>query len=232
MAHTVISRQEQKQRTRAALLSAALQLLEYKNLSSVGLREVTRAAGIVPAAFYRHFRDMDDLGVALVEESLGSMLPVIRGARQGLTDSDEIVRRSLEVLVGYLDTHREHFRIIAREKFGGVTRVREAINAELKLAADELADDLAALPDFAGWTRPDLEMLTGLLVNQMLLLAATLLDVPPDRPEEAQRVVEVARRQIQLIIVGRRHWLGHPQAPCGRPPEPPPEDRHPKTGGP
>jgi AcrR family transcriptional regulator len=183
-------------------------LLENKNLSSVGLREVTRAAGIVPAAFYRHFRDMDDLGVALVEESLGEMLPVIRGARQGLTDSDEIVRRSLDVLVGYLDTHREHFRVIAREKFGGVTRVREAINAELRLAADELADDLAILPDFAGWDRGDLEMLTGLLVNQMLLVAATLLDVPADQPAQARRVVEVARRQLQLIIVGRRHWLG------------------------
>jgi AcrR family transcriptional regulator len=207
MAHTVITRQEQKERTRQALLSAAVALLENKNLSSVGLREVTRAAGIVPAAFYRHFRDMDDLGIALAEESLGELLPVIRGARQGVTDPDEIVRRSLDVLAGYVGTHREHFRVIAREKFGGVTKVREAINAQLRLAAGELADDLAILPDFAGWNRADLEMLTGLLVSQMLLLAATLLDVPADRPEEAERVIEVARRQLQLIIVGRRHWL-------------------------
>jgi hypothetical protein len=31
--------------------------------------------------------------------------------------------------------------------------------------------------------------------------------VPADQPEEADRVIEVARRQLQLIIVGRRHWL-------------------------
>jgi AcrR family transcriptional regulator len=208
MAHTTAGRrQEQKERTRRALMDAALGLLERQNLSSVGLREVTRAAGIVPAAFYRHFRDLDDLGVALVEESLGSMLPVIRGARQGVTDSDEIIRRSLDVLVAYVGTHREHFWIIAREKFGGVTRVRQAINAELQVAADELADDLGQLPDLAGWRRDDLEMLAGLLVNQMMLLAATLLDVPADQPGEADRVTEVARRQLQLIIVGRRHWL-------------------------
>lgn len=207
MAHTVITRQEQKQRTRQALLDAALRLMEHKNLGSLGLREVTREAGIVPAAFYRHFRDLDDLGIALVEESLGSMLPVIRGARRGLTDSDEIVHRSLEVLLAYLDMHRDHFRVIAREKFGGVTRVRQVINAQLQQAADELADDLSLLPDFTGWDRADLQMLTGLLVNQMLLLAATLLDVPADQPADAQRVVDIARRQLKLIIIGRRHWL-------------------------
>jgi AcrR family transcriptional regulator len=207
MAHTVITRQEQKQRTRQALLDAALRLMEHKNLGSLGLREVTRAAGIVPAAFYRHFRDLDDLGIALVEESLGSMLPVIRDARRGLTDSDEIVHRSLEVLLAYLDTHRDHFRVIAREKFGGVTRVRQVINAQLQQAADELADDLALLPDFTGWDRADLQMLAGLLVNQMLLLASTLLDVPAGQPGEAQRVVDTARRQMRLIIIGRRHWL-------------------------
>ncbi|HYZ55596.1 MAG TPA: TetR family transcriptional regulator [Streptosporangiaceae bacterium] len=210
MAHTVITRQEQKQRTRQALLDAALRLMEHKNLGSLGLREVTREAGIVPAAFYRHFRDLDDLGIALVEESLGSMLPVIRDARRGLTDSDEIVHRSLEVLLAYLDMHRDHFRVIAREKFGGVTRVRQVINAQLQQAADELADDLSLLPDFTGWDRADLQMLTGLLVNQMLLLTATLLDVPADQPGEAQRVVDTARRQLQLIIIGRRHWLDSP----------------------
>jgi AcrR family transcriptional regulator len=200
-----LTRLEQKQRTRRALLDAAIGLLEHQNLSSVSLREVSRAAGIVPAAFYRHFRDLDDLGIALVEESLGRMLPLMHEARAGLTDSDEIVRRSLEVLIVYLDSHREHFRIIAREKFGGVARVRQAINDELQRAANDLADDLAALPDLSQWTRADLEMLSGLLVNHLVLLAATLLDVP--EPEEALRIIGVARRQLQLIIVGRKHWL-------------------------
>lgn len=207
MTHTAITRQAQKERTRRALLDGALLLLEHQNLSSLGLREVTRAAGIVPAAFYRHFRDMDDLGIALVEESLGEMLPLIRDARAGVTDSDEIVRRSLDVLLSYLDTHREHFRIIAREKFGGVTRVRAVINAELTQAAGELADDLALLPDFARWDRGDLEMLSGLIVNHLMLLAATLLDVPADRPGEAAQLIGTARRQLRLIIIGRRHWL-------------------------
>jgi hypothetical protein len=92
----------------------------------------------------------------------------------------------------YLETHRGHFRVIAREKFGGVTKVRQVINARLQQATDELADDLALLPDCTGWDRADLQMLAGLLVNQMLLLAATLLDIPADQAGEAQRAVDTA----------------------------------------
>lgn len=212
----VVTRQEQKQRTRQALLDAAVLLLEDQNLSSLSLREVTREAGIVPAGFYRHFRDMDDLGVALVEESLGNLLPLIREARRGLTDPDEIVERSLDLLVSYLRSNRGEFRVITREKFGGVAPVRQAIRAKLRLAADELADDMTSLPAFERWRRDDMEMLADLFVNHMMLLAGTLLDVPEDQPEEARRIVGVARRQLRLIVIGRKHWLD--QEPPGERP--------------
>ncbi len=78
MSHTLGIRQAQKQKTRQALLDAALGLLEEQSLSSLGLREVTRAVGVAPTAFYRHFRSTADLGVALVEEALGSLHPMIR----------------------------------------------------------------------------------------------------------------------------------------------------------
>ncbi|MBK3589941.1 TetR family transcriptional regulator, partial [Streptomyces sp. MBT57] len=57
MSHTAGIRQTQKLKTRQALLDAALLLLEHQSLSSLGLREVTRAVGVTPTAFYRHFED-------------------------------------------------------------------------------------------------------------------------------------------------------------------------------
>src|SRR5439155_23497205 len=63
------TRQERKRRTRQALLDAALELLKEQSFSSLSLRQVTRAAGIVPTAFYRHFDDMEELGLALIDES-------------------------------------------------------------------------------------------------------------------------------------------------------------------
>jgi AcrR family transcriptional regulator len=204
---TTATRREQKQRTREALLDATAGLLEHQNLSSLGLREVTRAVGIAPAAFYRHFRDMDELGAELVERSLGDLLPVIREARQGADDPDEAVQRTLDLLAAYVESHQGPFRIIARERCGGVAPVRRAIADKLAQATGELADDLAGRPGYGAWNRDDLVMLAGMFVNHAMQLAATLLDVPADQPEQAQRLVALARRQLHLLVVGRRHWL-------------------------
>jgi AcrR family transcriptional regulator len=204
------TRREQKQRTREALLGAAAGLLENQNLSSLSLREVTREVGIAPAAFNRHFRDMDELGAALVEQSLGEFLPMMREARQDAGDADEMIRRSLDLLVEYVQSHQGAFRVIAREKTGGVAPVRRAICGKLRRATEELADDLARQAAYDGWSRDDTTMLADLYVIHMVQVAATLLDVPADQPAEAVRVLAMARRQLRLITVGRRHWLDQP----------------------
>src|SRR3954470_135645 len=75
------SRRESKELTRKALLRAALKLLSRNSFDSISLREVTKEAGISPTAFYRHFEDMEELGLALVDESFESLHEMVRGAR-------------------------------------------------------------------------------------------------------------------------------------------------------
>lgn len=50
---------------RAALLSAARALLDEGGVPAVSLREVSRRAGVTPAACYRHFADKEALLMAL-----------------------------------------------------------------------------------------------------------------------------------------------------------------------
>ncbi|HEU4424444.1 MAG TPA: TetR family transcriptional regulator, partial [Pilimelia sp.] len=194
MTHTVGARAAQKQQTRRALLTAALHLMEHQSLDGLSLREVTRAVGIVPAGFYRHFPDMESLGVALVEESLGGLRTAMRAVRAGLADSEEIIRRSLTVLARSVQAHRAEFRFVVRERSGGMPRVRRAIADQLRLFGEELAADLlagriATVTDLRRWPPEDLEMLTGLIVDHMLLTAAAILDAP-DRPAAQRRVIE------------------------------------------
>ncbi|GAB1691111.1 TetR family transcriptional regulator [Krasilnikovia sp. M28-CT-15] len=206
-----LSRPEQKARTRRALLDAALALMEHRSLGSIGLREVTRVAGVTPTAFYRHFPDVDSLGVALVDECLGSLRATIRTVRDGLSSSDEVINRSISILARRVHDHREQFRFVARERHGGVPAVRAAIAEQLDLFAAELAADLAddkllGGPPFDRWIAADLRMVTGLMVNHMVWTAAALLDAPPDSAGAEARVIDTAGRQLRLIVLGARHW--------------------------
>ncbi|GAB1641291.1 TetR family transcriptional regulator [Krasilnikovia sp. MM14-A1259] len=206
-----LTRPEQKARTRQALLDAALALMEHRSLGSIGLREITRAAGVTPTAFYRHFPDVGSLGVALVDECLGSLRATIRSVRDGLSSSDEVINRSIAVLARQVHHDREHFRFVARERHGGVPAVRAAIAEQLDLFAAELATDFAGDklrggPQFDRWIAADLQMVTGLIVNHMVFTAAALLDAPPDSADAEQRVIDTAGRQLRLILLGARQW--------------------------
>ena len=215
MSHTLGTRAAQKARTRQAFLDAGLRLVEDQSLSSVGLREITREVGVAPAGFYRHFRDMADLGVALVEESFGSLHAMVRAIRGEQTRADEVIDGTVEVIGRYVRDHRAHFRFIARERHGGVRQVREAIAAGLNRFTEELAADLAAQPVSAGWTPEDVRMLADLYVEIMVATAADFLEVPPGQPALEERIAFRARRQLRLIAFGRRHWLDDPSGPPG-----------------
>ncbi|EDY53984.1 MULTISPECIES: TetR family transcriptional regulator [Streptomyces] len=207
MSHTLGLRQAQKQKTRQALLDAALGLLEEQSLSSLGLREVTRAVGVAPTAFYRHFRSIADLGVALVEEALGSLHPMIRTTVSTADDHGQRIKRAIELIAGHVDAYPAHVRFIARERHGGVQPVREAIRDQLARFGQEVKDELAKDPVSGGWSEDDLLMLANLYVDQMLITASLFLEALEAPPEERDRVCQVAERQMRLISIGRQHWL-------------------------
>ncbi|MER5596057.1 TetR family transcriptional regulator [Streptomyces sp. NPDC002265] len=207
MSHTLGIRQAQKQKTRQALLEAALGLLEEQSLSSLGLREVTRAVGVAPTAFYRHFRSTADLGVALVEEALGSLHPMIRTTVTAADTGDERIARAVQLIAGHVQAHPAHVRFIARERHGGVQPVREAIRDQLVRFAEEVRDELAKDRVSEGWSDADLLMLAQLYVDQMLITASLFLESLDAPQEEQERIRQVATRQLRLIGIGRRHWL-------------------------
>jgi len=198
-------RSERKLATRQVLLDSALKLMERQSLSSLGLREVTREAGIAPAAFYRHFADLEELGVELVRESLGSMHALLREIRTAEADTADVIERTVDLVAQHVREHRPHFRFLAREWHGGVAGVRAAIAAELDAFIDELVEDLAGQPDTRRWAAGELRVLAGLYVNVIMLTAAELLDAAEDRDAE-QRIIDKALTQLRIVSVGRLHW--------------------------
>ena len=200
------TRQERKQRTRQAILAAALELVEQESFASLSLRQVTRAVGIVPTAFYRHFASLDELGLALVDESFTSLREMIREARRGRPELRGAIPESVALLVRHVHQHRAHFGFIARERFGGVPVVRDAIRHQLELFERELATDLARLPYLTEWTTEDLRVIANLIVNAMVSTAEGIIAAPPERPDAEREVIRTAEKQLRLIVVGVAGW--------------------------
>src|SRR5580693_2252823 len=100
---------ERREQTRQALLDSALEQIDAgESFEALSLRSVAKAAGVVPTAFYRHFASMDELGLALVEDSFRTLRAMLRGAREGGLPPTHLIRRSVEILVEHVRTHRLH----------------------------------------------------------------------------------------------------------------------------
>jgi AcrR family transcriptional regulator len=202
------SRVERKEVTRRAIVAAALKLLSDRSFSGLSLREVTREAGIVPAAFYRHFESMEALGLVLIDESFRTLRDMLRGARTGKLDPNRVIESSVEIVIASVTERRDHWRFIVRERSSGVTVLRYAIRTELRLLTSELATDLARFPGLNAWSTDDLNVMATLFVNSMILVAEALDDAQgADAIEDIRRT---AVKQLRLIVIGVNGWRSSP----------------------
>lgn len=209
-----LSRQQRKQLTRQALLDSALDLIEEQGFSSISLRQVTRGAGVVPTAFYRHFDDMEELGLALIDEAFRTLRAMLREARADRRIEEHAIRSSVEILVSYVSEHREHFRFIVRERFGGAASLRHAIGNEIRLFVSDLATDLARVPQLERWRSEDLRLLAGLIVSLMVQTTEAILEISEADHAAYEQAMSQARRQLRMITLGITEWRGQgpPQA--------------------
>lgn len=136
-------RAKQKEKTRRALINAALNQLDPQtSFFSLSLREVAREANIAPTSFYRHFQNMDELGLTLVDEGGLTLRQLLRQARQRLADGGSVIRISVEIFMDFIANNRGVFRLLLQEHSGTSKEFRLAIAREIDHFKAELADYL------------------------------------------------------------------------------------------
>lgn len=201
-----VTRSEQKERTRRAILDAALELCEESALVALSLRQVAKEVGIVPTAFYRHFDSIEQLGLALVEESFETLRSMMRDVRhRSDPELKDLIDGSVTVLTEHVRAHDRHFSFIARERFAGPPGVRDAIARELALFERELATDLARLPRTDTWSGDDLRVLSSMIVDLMVAAAGHILAARPGSEAES-RTIATVRSQLRMIMIGALQW--------------------------
>lgn len=201
------SRDRQKARTRRSLLDAALVLLSgERSFTSLSLREVTKQAGLSPAAFYRHFDNMEVLGLALVDESFATLRRTMRDIRGTRAPTSHLIRRSVDTFLGYAREHELHLRFIAKERYGGSTTLRSVIRQEVRLFTSELATDLAREPSLSAVSTADLQLVAALVVQTVIFATELTLDTDPDDAVRLAAISDDAARQLQMVLLGMEEW--------------------------
>lgn len=199
------SRGERKERTRRAILDAALRLCEESSLVALSLRQVAKEVGIVPTAFYRHFESIEELGLELVDESFVSLRAMLRDVRRFDPRLEDIIDSSVRILDEHVRRQHAHFAFIARERTAGQPAVRRAIRHEILQCERELAADLALLPGIEVWSGEDLRVLSNLIVAAMVSTAENIL-AAGGSPDAEKSATEQARVQLRIVLVGALNW--------------------------
>lgn len=202
-------RSEQKQQTRHALMDAARLLMDSgRGFGSLSLREVARTAGIVPTGFYRHFADMDQLGLALVSEVGETFRDTIRMVRHNEFEMGGIIDASVRIFLDAVKANRGQFLFLAREQYGGSQPVRQAIAALRERITDDLAADLKLINRMPHLDDPALDVVSDLVVKTVFATLPELID--PPAKGLAPHLTPAAKmiQQLRFIMIGGKHWQG------------------------
>jgi AcrR family transcriptional regulator len=195
------TRAAQKQATRRAIVDAALKLSGDRGFSSLSLRGVAKEAGIAPTSFYRHFADMDELGLALVDEVGMSLRQLVREARRRVDDSgkDSVIRASIQTFLEFVEGNKNLFRLLLGEGSGSTSHFRLAIAKEIQRFSDDLAEDLTREAKATERPIAHVRHAAEAMVTVAFNLGARSIDLPH---EERLAVIERIIIEVRMIIRG------------------------------
>lgn len=196
----ISSRSQQKEKTRRSIIEAALnELSADKSFASLSLREVAKAAGIAPTSFYRHFKDMEELGLTLVDESGLALRQLMRKARKRFEDGGSIILTSVETFMEFTQTSPNVFRILFHERSGTTYALRSAVAREIQFFIVELSDFMQAI----GFDKKSAYAQAEAMVAVVFNAGAESLDGNNElRKETSKRLVS----QLRFIAAGAKSY--------------------------
>lgn len=195
--------------TREDVITAALTLLgPQRSVSSLSLREVAREAGIAPNSFYRQFRDMDELSVAIIELAGTSLRAIIGEARHRAQTQHSVVRGSVDAFMQQLRSNDPLLHILLREGTVGSDAFKQAVDRQLNFFEEELRLDLIRLAeiDHTGLFEP---ALTAKAITRLVFaMGATAMDLPEDQLPAFSADLAV---MVRMIITGTQTLAARPE---------------------
>ena len=189
--------------TKEELFQAALHLIgPQKSIASLSLREVAREAGIAPNSFYRHFKDIDELAIELIDRSGLVLRQILHEARLKASKQNSIIRSSVEVFIEQLNVDKGNLSLLLREGYTGSTSYKQAVERQLNFFQQELKEDLIVLERLNNSKLSHPEIVAKGITQLVFNMGAKVIDMPLDERKEA---AEQTMIMIRMILEGARH---------------------------
>lgn len=189
--------------TREELFQATLNLIgPQKSIASLSLREIAREAGIAPNSFYRHFKDIDELAIALIDRSGLVLRRIIREARLQASKQQSIIRSSVEVFIQQLDADEGNLSLLLREGYTGSTSYKAAVDRQLNFFQQELQEDLIRLEQMNNGKISHADIAAKATTQLVFNMGAKVIDLSAEQRIE---VAEQTMLMIRMILEGARH---------------------------
>lgn len=195
-----VSRKKQKEETRQKLMDAATaELASGRSFDTLSLREVAKLAGIAPTSFYRHFHDMEGLGLALIEEHAAGLLTLMHSVREQASAGRSVIRASVETLFEYIFSNQGMSRMILQESMARESTFRKAAEKLFVTMSSDLADFLVWDAQQRGVPLSHPQLAANSAVAILFTTGIALLNT---RAEDRHQRIEGAIVQLRMIMRG------------------------------
>jgi len=179
------ARETRTTRTRPALCTALLSLLEEKPFEQITIREITACAGVGYATFFRHYTDKDallnDFAAREISRLLAMTLPILYAI-----DS----RASAQALCAYLWEHRKLWSALLTGGAAATLKAEFVRQAQHNAAEQQNTDS---------WLPGDLNVVFAVAATIEILAWWLKQDDPPS----VKRMAEVLDRLVIIPSIAR-----------------------------
>lgn len=209
------------------LIDAALRLTAAtRSLTAISLRELAREAGLNPNTFYRHFKDFDDLGLAIIEGISADIRKPLRDLRRQAAettpthpDSDpwqinprlqmklarRVTRITVKLFFDYVASNPNAFILGVRELHGSSPAIRGALEQVMREFSEDIAEDIVTLNLLPRIADDALGELSEAICRDMFQLSMDCIE----QPEERASLCAKAERLITAMAIGQAMLQGH-----------------------
>jgi AcrR family transcriptional regulator len=180
---------------RRQLLDAAMEVFVARGYHAAAMDEIAERAGVSKPVLYQHFPGKQDLYLALLDESVNTLIGAVGDAIRSTSDNRQRVTATFAAYFEYVAEHSGTFRLVFESDFTSEPAVRARLAEADRVCADLISH---VIKEDAGLADDEAYLLSIGLLGMAQVSARYWLSIRDAIPREAaeQLVSRLAWRGI------------------------------------